>query len=68
MCTCIAWYRRVRLMQTMADGRWRRARSRYLLPVKVRQQMFRGRYVAELRRQCEHTGLSSAQLTRCWMC
>ena len=27
------------------------------------QQMFRGRYVAELRRQREHTGLSSAQLT-----
>jgi len=45
------------------DGRWRRARSRYLFPVKVMQQMFRGRYVAELRRQREHTGLSSAQLT-----
>jgi hypothetical protein len=31
--------------------------------VKVMQQMFRGRYVSELRRQREHTGLSSTQLT-----
>jgi len=45
------------------DGRWRRARSRYLFPVKVMQQMFRGRYVAELRRQRERTCLSSAQMT-----
>ena len=32
------------------QGRWRRARSRYLFPVKIMRKMFRGRFVSELRR------------------
>lgn len=45
------------------QGRWHRARCRYLFPVKVMQRMFRGRYVCALRAQASRTGLSGTALT-----
>ena len=40
-------------------GHWRRTRSKYLFPVKVMRTLYRGRFVAELRRHAETLGLAA---------
>ena len=44
------------------QGRWQRARSRFLFPVKVMRRMFRGRFVSELRRVANTLALRDDEL------
>lgn len=44
-------------------GRWYRARSRYLFPVKVMQRLFRGQYVSLLRAKKAKIGWPGSSLT-----
>lgn len=44
------------------EGRWHKARSRFLFPVKVMRQCYRGRFVARLRQRQEDLGLAQDEL------